>query len=136
MPVISPLLAVILAAVGLLVVAWTWASAKQHMSYQIGRDSLRVRLGKLVLRRIRFDDIDRVSKPHSELRWSQTENWRNTFGDSRRLLVVHRRSGLFRRLVITPKHRYEFRRQLRAAIAAKTGTALASDESDRDEAGD
>ena len=136
MPFLSPSAVFVLASVGLLVVAWTWASAKQHMSYQIGRDSLRVRLGKLVLRRIRFDDIDRVSKPHSELRWSQTENWRNTFGDSRRLLVVHRRSGLFRRLVITPKHRYEFRRQLRAAIAAKTGTALASDESDRDEAED
>lgn len=136
MPVISPLPAVILAAVGLLVLAWTWASAKQHMSYQIGRDALRVRLGKLVLRRIRFDDIDRVSKPHSELRWSQTENWRNTFDDSRRLLVVHRRSGMFRRFVITPKHRYEFRRQLRAAIAAKTGAAVASDDGDRDEAED
>ena len=136
MPVISPLLAVILALVGLLLLAWAWASAKQHMSYQISRDVLRVRLGKLVLRRIYFDDIDRVSKPHSELRWSQTENWRNTFDDSRRLLIVHRRSGLFRRFVITPKHRYEFRRQLHAAIAAKTGTAPASDEGDRDEAED
>ena len=136
MPVISPLLAVILTLVGLFVLAWIWASAKQHMSYQIGRDALRVRLGRLVLRRIRFDDIDRVSKPHSELRWSQTENWRNTFDDSRRLLIVHRRSGLFRRFVITPKHRYEFRRQLRAAIAAQTGTAPASDEGDRDESED
>ena len=117
----------------MLVLVWFWASAKRRMGYQIGRTALRVKLGRLTLRRIGFADIDRVSKPHSELRWVETENWRNTFDDSRRLLVIHRKSGWFRRFVITPKHRYEFRRQLRAAVSTATGVSLAADDGDEAE---
>ena len=133
MPTLGPLSAGILGFVGLLVLVWFWASAKQRMGYQIGRTALRVKLGRLTLRRIGFTDIDRVSKPHNELRWVETENWRNTFGDSRRLLVIHRKSGWFRRFVITPKHRYEFRRQLRAAVSTATGVSLAADDGDEAE---
>lgn len=112
----------VFATIALLVLLWTNAKGKLH--YQIGRSSLRVKLGRVTVRRILFTDIERVDKPRRELRWSETENWRNAFDDSRRLLVIHRRSGLFRRFVITPKHRYEFRRELRVAISQATGETL------------
>ena len=111
--------AVALATVAVL--AFVWSGCKRNLQYQIGRSSLRVKLGRLTVRRVPFADIERVDKPRRELRWSDTENWRNVFDDSRRLLVVHRRSGWLRKFVITPKHRYEFRRQLRAAVAEALG---------------
>lgn len=111
------------------VIAFLWTSGKARLSYHIGRSSLRIQLGRLTVRRIAFADIERVDKPRRDLRWRDTENWRNAFDDSRRLLVVHRRTGWFRKLVITPRHRYEFRRQLRAAVAAATGE-LPSPETD------
>jgi hypothetical protein len=104
-----------------------WALAKFRMQYHVGRSTLRVRLGRLTLRKINLSDIDRVGKPRRDLNWWTTENWRNTFNDSHRLLVVHRKSGLFRRLVITPKHRYEFREKLRTAVAITTGQVLAEE---------
>jgi hypothetical protein len=107
-----------------------WVLAKLRMQYHVGRTALRVRLGRLTLRKINLSDIERVSKPRRDLNWWSTENWRNAFDGSHRLLVVHRRSGLFRRLVITPKHRYEFRERLRTAIAIDTGQALAEEPGD------
>jgi hypothetical protein len=118
---------------GFLVLLWVWATAKRQMTYQVGRNCLRVVLGKLTVRRVDFADIERVDKPRRELRWRDTENWRNTFDDSRRLLVIHRKSGWFRKLVITPKHRYAFRRKLREAIAASTGAVLEIDDADETE---
>jgi hypothetical protein len=113
-----------------------WASFRRNLRYQIGRSSLRVTLGYLTVRRIEFTDIERVDKPRRELRWVDTENWRNTFDDSRRLLVVHRRSGWWRKFVITPKHRYQFRRQLRAAVAQSRGEAPETGPDDADETDD
>lgn len=109
------------AAVG---VAVLWWLGKVRMEYHIGRNAVRVRLGRLTLRKILFSDIARVSKPRRDFSWWTSENWRNTFRSSHRLLLIERRSGIFRRFVITPRHRYEFREKLRAAIAASTGTAL------------
>jgi hypothetical protein len=94
-----------------------------QVRYVIGRDSFRVLLGSWTVRRIRFDDIQRVRKPNRELRWKDTENWRTDGWDSHRVLVLERRSGLFPQFVITPKHRYEMRAQLRQAIAKSTGRA-------------
>ena len=111
--------AIVFVALGLL--AFTGMAYLRNLTYQVGRSSLRVKLGRLTLRRIAFDDIDRVDKPRRDLRWRETENWQNTLDGSRRLIVVHRRSGWFRKFVITPRHRYEFRRQLRAAVAESRG---------------
>ena len=104
-----------------------WALVKTRMQYYVGRSVVRVRIGRLTLRKIHLSDIERVSKPRRDLNWWTTENWRNSFDVSHRLLVVHRRSGLFRRFVITPKHRYEFREKLRVAVAAATGQTLGED---------
>jgi hypothetical protein len=111
-------------AVGAVVV---WLLARRQLEYHIGRTSLRVRLGRLTLRKIHYSDIARVSKPRRDFSWWTSENWRTVFRGSHRMLMIERRSGLFRRFVITPRHRYEFREKLRAAIAASTGTALPQD---------
>lgn len=105
-----------------------WAWFKVNMTYRIGRSSFRVSLFGWTLRRIPFDEIERVDKPHRELKWGDTENWRNTFDDSRRLLVLHRKRGWFRKFVISPERRYEFRRDLREAISEITGERVEEDD--------
>jgi hypothetical protein len=127
------------AIIGFIVVALTglvWSAFRRNLRYQIGRTSLRVMLSGMTVRRIDLSDIERVDKPRRELRWRDTENWRNTFDDSRRLLVVHRRSGWWRKFVITPKHRYEFRRQLRAAVAEARGEVPVVEPDETDETDD
>jgi hypothetical protein len=99
-----------------------WLLAKGRMEYHIGKNAFRVRLGRLTLRRIPFSEIVRVSKPRRNHSWFTTENWRSVFRDSHRLLMIERRSGVFRRLMITPRHRYEFQERLRIAIQESLGT--------------
>jgi hypothetical protein len=114
-----------LVAVGATVVLWAlrlWL--RLNSTYHIGRAAFRIRIFGLTVRRIPFSDIERVSKLRRHYRWSELEDWTNTLSASRREMVLHRRSGLFRKLVITPQHRYEFRTQIRAAIAAETGRTL------------
>jgi hypothetical protein len=106
---------------GVLALGGLWVWTKLSLTYQIGRSSFRILLFGFTLRRIPLKDIQRVDKPHRDLRWAETENWRNTFDDSRRILVIHRNRGWFRKLVITPTHRYEFRQELRDAVMEATG---------------
>jgi hypothetical protein len=129
-----------LVAVGATVVLWAlrlWL--RLNSTYHIGRAAFRIRIFGLTVRRIPFSDIERVSKLRRHYRWSELEDWTNTLSASRREMVLHRRSGLFRKLVITPQHRYEFRTQIRAAIAAETGRTLepeSESESDAESEGD
>ncbi len=121
-----PLIAV--ATLVLLVAAWS--VVKLRLRYVIGQKTLRVMLGGLTLRRIGLDDIRRISTPHSDPEWSKSENWRNTFQGTHRLLVIQRKSGRFRKFVVTPRLRYEFREQLRTAIARANGLAPKIDDDD------
>jgi hypothetical protein len=114
----------ILGAVALLGMASSYVFTKGRINYQVGKRYLRVRLGGLTLRRIAFTNIERVSKPHRDLGWLEYESWINTMDASRRLLVIHKRRGLFKKLLISPAHRYEFRAQLRVAIAQATGAEV------------
>lgn len=109
-----------------------WRLMASRLRYVIGRDSFRVMLGGLTVRRILFEDIERVRKPRRELRWTETENWRTTWLDHHRLLILERRSGWFRKFVITPRRRYEMRAQLREAIAKSTGRATEAGDPDTD----
>jgi hypothetical protein len=125
----------LLGAATLVLLAVLYVTAKCRMRYQVGQRSLRVRLGGVTLRRIRFTDIERVSKPHRDLGWFEYESWINTMDSSRRVLVIHRRRGLFKKLLISPAHRYAFRAQLRRAVALATGLELEVDaEGDAEEA--
>jgi hypothetical protein len=98
-----------------------------RVDYVIGRASLRITLFGLTLRRIPFADIRRVGTPKRDSNWLKTESWANSWDISHRGLVVHRLSGLRRRLLLTPAHRYTFRHELRQAIAKATGTQLATE---------
>lgn len=93
-------------------------------TYEIGRTSFRIRIFGLTVRRILYRDVDRISKIRRHYRWIELEDWSNTLSASRRELVIHRKSGVFRKLVVTPTHRYEFRSQFRAAVAAATGSEV------------
>ena len=95
-----------------------------RVRYQITRTELRIQLFGIPLRRIPFNDIERISKPRRRHRRFQYENWTNALHAVHRELVIHRRSGLWRRLLLTPANRYEFRKRLETAVAAVTNTEL------------
>ncbi|MEY4690031.1 MAG: hypothetical protein RIT19_356 [Verrucomicrobiota bacterium] len=105
---------------------WYWF--RTRLRYVIGRTSLRVVLGKVTVRRVPFEEIRRIRKPRGSLPWHLTENWRNGYFDSHRVLVLERRVGWFPWFVITPSRRYEFRTQLREAMA-RHGVETEDDES-------
>jgi hypothetical protein len=109
-----------------------WMAFRARLRYVIGRSSLRIMLGRATLRRIPYDDIGRVGKSYRDLRWNEAENWRSSFDDSHRLLVLEKRTGRFRKVAITPRLRYEFRAELREAIARHRGSAPEPDD-DKDE---
>lgn len=117
-----------------LAVFWAWYELSTRIRYVVGRDSFRVILFGRTLRRIPFQDIERVRKPNRPPSWTETENWRSAPFDRHRLLILERRSGWFRKLAITPRHRYQLRRELRDAIARSTGRD--ADSVDRVEPGD
>lgn len=100
---------------------------RSRIRYVVGRNALRVTCCGLTLRRIRFTDIEKVAKPKRDTGWLETESWSNTWNSDHRELVVHRRTGWRRRVRITPKHRYAFRTELRAAIE-KAGGDLGAEE--------
>jgi len=95
--------------------AWYWF--RTRLRYVIGKTSLRVVFGRTTMRRVPFEEIRRIRKPRGPLPWRLTENWRNGFFDSHRVLVLERRAGWFPWFVITPSRRYEFRTHLREAMA-------------------
>jgi hypothetical protein len=127
MDIRSPLLVVPAALMVLLGVPCAFVWVRSRIRYVIGRSSLRVVLFGQTLRRIPFADIERVGKPKREAGWFQTESWRNTGDDDHRALIIHRKSGWRRRVLITPRHRYAFRGELREALAQSTGTELEGD---------
>jgi len=108
---------------------WFWLHGR--LRYVVGRSSLRIQLFGFTLRRIPFNDIRRVGTPNRANSRFQTEFWNSSFDVSHRGLVVHRLTGWRRRVLITPLHRYAFRKELREAIASATGTQLTEDESDQ-----
>ncbi len=124
----NPLILVPMALAVLLGVPAVLLWIRSNIRYVIGRSSLRVVLFGRTLRRIPFSDIERVGKPKREPGWFQTESWRNTGDDDHRALIIHRKTGWRRRVLITPKHRYAFRGELREALAAATGSDLEGDD--------
>ena len=52
----------------------------------------------------------------SKRRRFRAEFWVNTLALKHRKLVIRRERGLFRELIITPRYRYAFRKQLEEAV--------------------
>ena len=84
-----------------------------RLRYSITDHHLKVTLFGLCLRRVRLSDIASVSKRLA----SWAERWQNTLQPAHRILVIHRRRGLFKDFVITPANRYVFKNELEKAVA-------------------
>jgi len=115
--ILTPLQWVLVGIAGVALWAGVWYWFRTRLRYVIGQSSLRVVFGKTTVRRVPFEQIQRIQKPRGSLPWLKTENWRNGFFDSHRVLVLERNTGWFPWFVITPSRRYEFRSQLRDAMA-------------------
>jgi hypothetical protein len=100
--------------IGCLTVTWFFIWLLRHIDYRLTDRALEITLFGFRVRRIPFSDIRRVSK-HRSL-WC--EKWPNTLLPIKRILVIHRRSGIFRKLLITPENRYVFKARLKQAIKA------------------
>lgn len=88
--------------------------------YRITPRHLKITLFGISIRRVPLKDIESVSKRRGS---GLTENWWNTLKSNHRVLVVRRRRGLCRNLVITPRNRYVFRTDLERAVAEATSSA-------------
>lgn len=97
--------AVVLGSAGLLL----WSAFT--IRYRITPTHLKITWLGLTVRRLRLDDIKRVGT--SPVVWA--ERWPNTLRGGSRLLVIRRRSGWLRSLVITPEYPFEFRNELEQA---------------------
>lgn len=106
----SHLYAWLLIGLVMLTMGLIWVTTR--FRYHIGEKHLEVRLFGICVRRVAFGNIERVSKRPPTI----SENWGNTFRPGMRQLVIHRRRGLLKELVITPRNRYLFKAQLEQAM--------------------
>jgi hypothetical protein len=100
-------------ALGVLLLTFGFAWLVTRVRYLITPRHFKVILFGVCLRRIRLEDIESVSKRHPS-GWS--EKWWNTLHPSHRTLIIRRRRGLFRSVVITPRNRYVFKASLEKAM--------------------
>jgi hypothetical protein len=93
--------------------------ARTRLYYNLTRKYLEVRWLSLRVRRFSLGDIEYISKYQN----SWAEHWENTWRPSHKRLVLHRRRGFMRDIVITPPFRYSFRRELEDSILAENPAA-------------
>ena len=101
----------IFAAAGLLL----WSATT--IRYRVTERHLRISWLGLPLRWVRLENIKHVG--NRPVFWA--ERWPSVLFDSRRMLVIRRRRGLFRNLVITPQYPFEFKAALERASQSKLG---------------
>jgi hypothetical protein len=104
---------IVFGALGLLLLCFAFAWAITRIHYHITPRHVRITLFGFVLRRVPLGNIDTVSKRRVD---GLAENWWCTFQTSHRLLVIRRKRGLIRNVVITPRNRYAFKSELERAI--------------------
>ncbi len=90
------------------IIAWI----SLQVRYRITERYLKITLFGICVRRIALLDIESFSKRRP--RWA--ENWWCTWRPFRRILVIKRKNGWRRNLVLTPFQRYVFRYDLELAI--------------------
>jgi hypothetical protein len=113
---------IVLSCIGLvLVLAWLMT----RIRYRVGSRNFEVILFGIRLRKIPLTDIRGASKH----RPGWCEKWPNTFFPAKRILFIHRRSGRWKHMLITPTHRYAFKAELLRAVQrarAREGGAVES----------
>lgn len=106
------------------VIVCYWVATQ--VRYRVSRHCVRILLFGVCLRRLDFEEIESVSKRRPE---GWTENWSNTFQSSHRVLVLRRRKGLRRCIIITPKNRYILKAAIEKAIQRGASPIEQDDES-------
>jgi len=101
----------IFAAAGLLL----WSAAT--IRYRVTERHLRISWLGLPLRWVRLENIKHVG--NRPVLWA--ERWPSALFDSHRMLVIRRRRGLFRNLVIKPQYPFEFKAALERASQNRLG---------------
>lgn len=87
-----------------------------QLRYRITSTHFEITLFGIPLRWVRLQDIILVAK--SRTKWA--EPWSNTWKGSRRRILIQKRRGLFKNILVTPQFRYEFKVELeRAALKSK-----------------
>ena len=111
-------LQVLLVAAGVLALALALLWSVTTIQYYITPRFLKITWMGIPIRWVRLTSIRQLT-PKSAL-WA--ERWCNTFRPANRLLAVHRRRGLFKTLLISPRNPYVFRADLYRARDAMLGT--------------
>jgi hypothetical protein len=117
--------------------------ALPRLDYRFGDDGLEITLGKLVLAHTAYDDIANVAPMAAPKlpKLPKLPSWRKIVNRARALwpepVLVRRRSGWLRRLVIAPKNPSAFVSELQERIdaAAKAVPAEKKEKSKRRAAG-
>jgi hypothetical protein len=102
---------ILFVSVGVLVLTGLLLYSVTRIRYRITGRHLQVTWLGLPIRRIGLADIKRVT--HKPVVWA--ERWPNVLLGSRRVLVIRRRSGLWRNFLITPEYPFEFKAALEQA---------------------
>src|SRR5437773_5149568 len=92
-------------ALGLLLLCFFFTWVITHVHYHITHRHVKITLFGIVLRRVRLSNIASVSKRRAG-GWA--ENWWSTLRPHHRSLVIRRKRGMIRNVVITPRNRYVF----------------------------
>jgi hypothetical protein len=98
---------------GLASLAAVGIGLRGQLRYRITRRHVRITVLGVCVRRIRLEDIESISKRAG----SWAEHWENTWRPKHRRLVIHRRRGWIRDIIVTPSFRYEFWTALEQAVA-------------------
>ena len=93
------------------------------INYGITSKFLTVYCLGIPVRRFALKDMTSISKR----RRYRAEFWINTLGLKHRKLIIRRDRGIFKEIVITPRYRYAFRKQLEDAVSAVRKAPLVSD---------
>ena len=96
------------------------------INYRLSSTHLLIYCLGIPVRRFALKDMTSISKR----RRFRAEFWINTLGLKHRKLVIRRESGLFREIVITPRYRYVFRKQLEDAVGAVRSEPIDTDSID------
>ena len=115
---ISEKVAVLLWCAGGLVALVALLLSIKLIRYHIGPKFLVISWLGIPVRWVRLTDIAHVTP--ERLIWS--ERWFNAFRVRHRVLTVHRRTGLIRKICISPANRFVFRAELNRAREQAGGT--------------
>lgn len=110
----------VFSALGLLLCAFAFVWLVTRIRYRIGSRHVKVLLFGLPIRRIALGKIDSISKRRGP---GLAEHWVSTMRPKHRILVIRKKSGLFKNVMLTPKNRYIFKTELERAMQ-RAGTPL------------